>query len=131
MRVLLDTQVLVRLASGTGKLKPALLAVLERPEVELLASVISIWEIRVKWRARHPSGDRKLDLSPTDAMLWTAMNGIPVQALDGRDCTVEVVPEVENDDPFDDMMIVHAHLLGARLLTVDRKLRAHPLALAP
>lgn len=131
MKVLLDTQVLVRAAAGKLPLPPSFVAIMRRADVELLVSAISIWEIRMKWRARHPSGDRKLDLSPDEAIAWADRNAVPIVPLEGPECAIEISPPVANNDPYDDMIAVPAHLLGARLLTTDGKLRDHPLALVP
>ncbi|PAX08102.1 type II toxin-antitoxin system VapC family toxin [Sphingomonas lenta] len=130
MRVLLDTQVVVRAAVGEP-LPPRFCEVMRRDDIELFVSAISIWEIRMKWRTRYRSGDRKLDLSPDEAIAWADRNAVPIVPLEGPECAVEISPPVANNDPYDDMIAVHAHLLGARLLTTDGDLRRHPLALVP
>ena len=43
------------------------------------------------------------------------------------DRILRVDPPLPHKDPFDEMLLVHAHRLGARLMTRDRKLLGHPL----
>ena len=82
------------------------------------------------------SGNRRKDedrLDPQDALRCSvdllAISGIcatrPVSDLH----RTVLDPSLNHKDPFDEMLLVHAQRLGARLLTRDGRLAHHPVAL--
>ena len=128
MKLLLDTHFLLWLM-----LRPAQISRLEQAEIEsaesLHASVVSLWEIRIKWNSLDRHGHRKGDTSPEDAMMFIDKSDMRLWPLTGADCIEPLDPPLTHKDPFDEMLIVHAQRLGARLLTRDRLLANHPVAL--
>ena len=128
MKLLLDTHFLLWLM-----LKPAQISRLEQAEIEgaesLHASVISLWEFRIKWNSIDRHGRRKGETSPEDAMTFIDKSDIRLWPLTGADFIEPLDPRPDHKDPFDEMLLVHAQRLGARLLTRDRRLSDPPVAL--
>lgn len=131
MRLLLDTHFLIWLASAREHLTVREKAVLMDPDNELIVSAVSIWELRTKARSERRRGRAELTLHPAAAVAFCEQNDIPIRPIAIADCTVVLRVEPENNDPFDEMIVVHAQELGARLLTRDDPLIHHPLAYQP
>ena len=131
-RVLLDTHYIVFLAAAPDRLKAAERDFLEHAGEPLLVSAISLWEIRIKWDARNRFGERKGPVSPQTALrvLQSRADRFRLAPL-----TVEqpamgpLDPPIAHGDPFDEMLLLQAEAEGARLLTRDKNLASHPLAL--
>ena len=128
MRVLLDTSYLFAFMDRPGKLPDSERRVLAARETEFHVSAVSIWEMRLNQNALHPSGARKSRFSPEDV----------IDALEDQEVTflpmtmLQVARALETPldhmDPFDELLLVQAQEEGLRLLTVDRRLVGHPLA---
>ncbi len=128
MRVLLDTSYLYNFMDRPGEFLDSELRFLARDETQLFVSAVSIWEMRLKFNARHPSGARKSPFDPGDVLA----------ALEGQDVTFlpmtmthaakALEPPLDHKDPFDELLLVQAQEEGLRLLTADRRLARHPLA---
>jgi PIN domain nuclease of toxin-antitoxin system len=131
MRLLLDTHILIWLIRDTRKLKPAEIALIGSPDVEPFVSVVTIWELRIKWQLFFASGARKGELDPADAIRFCGDNGVTLAALSPTDYAAPLVPPLAHTDPFDEMLLVHAQQLGAKLLTRDDRLLGHALAASP
>ena len=104
---------------------------IERDDVDLLISPIVIWEIRLKWNSINRHGLRKGLLSPEAALELIAQSPMKFIPLTAEHCAAPLDPPIPHKDPFDEMLLVHAAQLGARLLTRDRLLVDHPLAITP
>jgi PIN domain nuclease of toxin-antitoxin system len=131
VKLLLDTHFLLWMMQDRGRLSVAELALLGRDDVVLLMSPIVIWEIRLKWNIPDRHGRPKGLISPEAAMGYVVQNGIEMAPLTGEHCAAALDPPIPHKDPFDEMLLVHAGQLGARLLTRDRLLVGHPLAITP
>ena len=131
MRLLLDTHILIWLIRDTRKLRPAEIALISSPEIEPIVSVVTIWELRIKWQLFFASGERKGKLDPTDAIRFCGDNGVTLANLDPTDYAAPLVPPIAHTDPFDEMLLVHAQQLGAKLLTRDERLLGHACAASP
>lgn len=128
MHVLLDTTYFYRLMEAFGTLPEADRRFLAAHDARLYVSAVSIWEMRLKYNARHPSGARKSPFDPNDVL----------PALEGQDVTFlpmtmahaanALEPPLAHKDPFDELLLVQAQEEGLRLLTADRRLARHPLA---
>ena len=128
MHVLLDTTYLYRLMEALGTLPEADRQFLAERQARLYVSAVSIWEMRLKYNARHPSGARKSRFDPNDV----------IAALDGQEVTFlpmtmahaarALETPLGHRDPFDELLLVQAQEEGLKLLTADRRLAAHPLA---
>lgn len=131
MKLLLDTHFLLWMMQDRGRLSSAELELLGRGDVTLLVSPIVIWEIRLKWNILDRDGNPKGLISPEAALNYVAQNGIEMAPLTGEQCAATLDPPIPHKDPFDEMLLVHAGQLGARLLTRDRLLVGHPLTITP
>ena len=128
MHLLLDTTYLYRLMEALGALPEADRRFLAGDDTQLYVSAVSIWEMRLKYNARHPSGARKSPFDPKDV----------IAALEGQDMTFlpmtmahaaqALEPPLDHRDPFDELLLVQAREEGLKLLTADRRLAGHPLA---
>ena len=127
MKILLDTHFLVWLATLPEKITKREFAALELRSAPLIVSAISIWELRVKWHAYDPKRRDKDSIAPDLALRFAVANGFVMAPLEASDCVLQVDPPIPHKDPFDEMLLVHADRLGARLMTRDRKLFGHPL----
>lgn len=130
MRLLLDTHIVIWLVSQPTRLTPAERAALAAPAADLLISAVSVWEVRAKWMAARRS-KRVWEVGPSSLLAFAASNGITLAPLSPEACAAELVPALVHRDPFDEMLLVHASTLDARLLTRDSKLSGHPLAYQP
>jgi len=128
VHVLLDTTYLYRLMEALGTLPEMDRQFLAAHDARLYVSAVSIWEMRLKYRARHPSGARKSPFDPKDV----------IGALDGQDIAFlpmtmahaaqALETPLDHRDPFDELLLVQAQEEGLKLLTADRRLAGHPLA---
>ena len=130
MRVLLDTSYLFDLMDRLGKLLDSERRVLSERGTEFCVSAVSIWEMRLKHNARHPSGARKSRFSPDDVVTALEDQDVTFLPMTMRHAACELETPLEHKDPFDELLLVQAQEEGLRLLTVDRRLVGHPLAVA-
>jgi len=131
MKILLDTHVLVWLATERHQLSRWEQDAIGNPDHVLIVSSISIWELRAKVRAERRRGRQELMLDPVGAIRFCAAADILVDLFTAEDATVALAVEPPHGDPFDEMLLVHAQRLGARLLTRDERMVDHPLAYLP
>ena len=127
MRILLDTSFLYRLMAAYGDSPESIRGILDEYGAELFLSAVSIWEMRLKYRALHPSGERKSPYDPEVVALLREhrVGFVPLEA-DHAACSLET--SIPHKDPFDELLLVQAQEEGLRLLTSDRLLVGHPLA---
>lgn len=64
MRVLLDTYDLYRFMTRAGEFLEPERSFFDKNNVQVHASAVSIWEMRLKYQARHASGQRKSSFDP-------------------------------------------------------------------
>jgi PIN domain nuclease of toxin-antitoxin system len=127
LRYLLDTHVLLWLARTPPKVSARALELLTRPTTVVFVSSATVWELRIKW---HGKGSRTGLIDPLQAIQFAEKLGFQLAPLAPADCTTPLEVPLAHRDPFDEQLLIHAHRLGAKLLTRDRKLIGHPLALA-
>lgn len=128
MKVLLDTHFIIWLATDPARLLPNELAILGSEDNLIIASAVSIWEIRLKWTSAYVSGKRKGVVDPIDALALANSAGMSLLMLDAETAATPLIVPLAHKDPFDELLLVHAQRTGARLLTRDRALLEHPLA---
>lgn len=128
--MLLDTHFLIWAAINPKKITPREQALMSRSD--LLVSVVTILELRIKWQKFGGGSHRRTDLlDPAIALAHIAGNGIELAPLTGEDCAAALATPVSHRDPFDEMLLIHAQRLGAKLLTRDGDLQGHPLVVQP
>lgn len=129
MRLLLDTHLVQRLVKEPEKISRREHALISRSDIVI--SALSIWEIRIKWQ-KHRGNKRRRDLlDPDAAMRFIVDNEIELAPMTGADCAATLDVPVPHRDPFDEMLLIHAQRLGAKLLTRDGELQGHPLVVQP
>ena len=129
MRVLLDTSYLYKLLKARGNFTQAEYRFLNENELQLHVSAASIWEMRLKHLLRHPSGARKSPHHPRDAVVAVLkLQGAVFLPVTPDHAAAVLTPPLDHSDPFDELLLVQAQEEGLKLLTVDRHLAGHPLA---
>ena len=121
-RLLLDTHVLLWSKSWPERLPPSLYAEMAKPEMELVFSVVSIWETAIK----HSRGRADFRADPQalrNKLLETGYVELPV--LGGHAVATATLPPVHKD-PFDRLLVAQAIVEGIDLLTVDAQLARYP-----
>jgi len=129
LRLLLDTHFLVWLTVGGAALTQAERAFLAEEEVTIFCSVVSLWELRLKWNRTTSSGKPKGPVSPEAVRSFAERAGWTFLPLVPRPALAPLNPPVAHKDPFDEMLLIQAQAEGLRLLTRDKTLLDHPLAL--
>lgn len=130
MRLLLDTHILVWLAGEREKLSERERAAIIGSD-EVLVSVLSLIELRVKTRAERRRGQPPSVMSPDAAIAFCATRDIAICPLIATDLTAVLATDPPHADPFDELLLAHAQALGARLLTRDEDMAGYPLAYRP
>ena len=131
MRILLDTHFLIWLATDDKALSQAEQRLLIAPETMILVSAISIWELRVKEASQARREKPRPLLLASDAITFARLSDIPIVSPHIDDYAAPLVPPLAHTDPFDEMLLVHAQQLGAKLLTRDERLLGHACAASP
>lgn len=131
MNILLDTHFIIWLASDPTRLTEHERDVLSKDSNRIIASAVSIWEIRLKWASAYASGERKGIVDPNEALALVNSAGMSLLMLDAQTAATPLLVPITHKDPFDELLLVQAQQSGARLLTRDRSLLGHPLAYEP
>lgn len=129
MTLLLDTHIALWLVRDPSVLRPAELAAIE--ENDSLVSAISLWELRLKWERVTASGARKGPADPVEIRAGLDILGIGILVLTPDQAVASLKHPTPHRDPFDEILLIQAQELGVKLLTRDRLLASHPLALTP
>lgn len=130
MRILLDTSYLYDFMDRPGKFMESERRLLSARHVQLYVSAVSIWEMRLKHNARHASGERKSRFSPDDVVSALEDQEVTFLPMTMRHAARDLETSLDRKDPFDELLLVQAQEEGLKLLTVDRHLAGHPLAVA-
>ncbi len=129
VRVLLDTSYLYDLMEAPGKLFDAERRFFAGREARLHVSAVSIWEMRLKHRARRPSGKRKSPFDPNDVIAVLEGQDVTFLPMTAGHAARALEMPLDHKDPFDELLLVQAQEEGLKLLTADRRLVDHPLAI--
>ncbi len=129
MRVLLDTSYLYGLMEAQGRFSDEQRRFFDEHQVQLHVSAVSIWEMRLKYHAVRASGERKSPFDPGEVL--ASLEGLDVTfvPLTEHHAASELQPPLSHKDPFDELLLVQAQEEDLRLLTADRQLIGHPLAI--
>lgn len=84
--------------------------------------------MRFRQNARHRSGERRGRFSPEDVVAALEDQDMTFLAMTMRHAASELDIPLDHKDPFDELLLVQAQEEGLRLLTADRRLVDHPLA---
>ena len=128
MRILLDTSFLYDLMDAPGKFADFRHRILASGETQLYVSAVSIWEMRLKHSARHASGEHKSRFDPNDVIPVLENQDVTFLPMTIRHAARSLDTPLGHRDPFDELLLAQAQEEGLKLLTVDRLLVGHPLA---
>ena len=128
MRVLLDTSYLYDLMDRPGRFLESERRFLTARAAQFHVSAVSIWEMRLKHNARHPSGVRKSRFSPNDVVVALEDQEVTFLPMTMLHAARSLETPLDHKDPFDELLLVQAQEEGLRLLTADRRLVGHPLS---
>jgi PIN domain nuclease of toxin-antitoxin system len=121
MRLILDTNVLIRALIEPNKLSPGARAVLEDPGHEVFFSVASVWEIAIK----SALGKADFLVSPEELVESAQASGfveLPVRTPAALKAAT--LPHLHRD-PFDRLLVAQAMTEPAQLYTTDKELLAY------
>lgn len=125
MRLLLDTHIFLWFVGGDKKLAVALREVISDPQNEIFLSVVSLWEMIIKYQLGH------LPLpQPPELYVPTQRRRLRIGSLlvdEGSVSQVAKLPPLHRD-PFDRLLIGQAIEHGLKLVTVDTSIRSYPSA---
>jgi PIN domain nuclease of toxin-antitoxin system len=116
VRLLLDTHVALWMVAGHPRLSTAARAMIDGND-QVHVSVVSLWEIAIKFALRPISAVQALELFESSQMRILAVS--PQHAL-----AVAHLPPARTD-PFDRMLVAQARSEPLRLLTSDAAVAAY------
>ena len=131
MRLLLDTSYLYKLMTVPDQFSDAEHLILTNHAVQVYVSAVSIWEMRLKFKARYRSSGQVSPFDPNDAVAALEQQNVIFVPMAVSHAARDLETPIAHKDPFDELLLVQAQEEGLKLLTVDRQLLAHPLAITP
>lgn len=127
MRLLIDTHILIALTTRTIDVRfPQVEQLIRSPEHRTFVSVASLWEIAIKTRLGKLDPGMSLD----DLAGYCDACGMALVPIDHWHVIVAVEPSPTTKDPFDRLLLAQCRIEDMRLVTRDRALTDHPLALS-
>ncbi len=112
MRLLLDTQSLLALLSSDYPLSPAARTAMERPDAQLVVSVVSVWEIAIK----RSIGKLR---APDNVIELIEEAGAEMLTITARHAHATGALPFHHRDPFDRLLIAQAQLEDCAIVTGD------------
>jgi len=131
VRLLLDTSYLYKLMAAPDHLSDAERMILTNHAVPVYVSAVSVWEMRLKFKARNRSGGRASPFDPNDVVAALDQQNVIFVPMTVSHAAQDLEVPIAHKDPFDELLLVQAQEEGLKLLTVDRQLVTHPLAITP
>lgn len=122
MKLLLDTQLLLRAAAEPDRLPQMARDLLEDVENALHFSAVSLWEVAIK------SGLGRNDFTAQPAVLRRGLldNGYTELPIASEHAVATAALPPIHRDPFDRMLIAQAQIEGITLLTSDAEVASYP-----
>ena len=128
--LLLDTSFLYELTEyGFENTPPVLRETLG--QTETVVSVVSVWEVRIKWNTFDRLGRRKSPITPDEAIETSRLAGARLMDFTFDHARTSLDVPIAHRDPFDEQLLIQAQVEGLRFLTTDRMMIHHPLAWRP
>lgn len=121
MRLLLDTHVLLWWLADDRQLGPRARATIAEPEQEVLVSVVSLWEARIKQSLG------KLELPETFRSAIADQGFHELAVLSEHTDELQRLPS-HHRDPFDRLLIAQARGGGLTLVTGDENIARYDVA---
>ena len=127
MKILLDTCTALWLALDAPELSDRARVLFQDPEIEVFFSVVSTWEICIKYSlGRLPLPE------PPDTFIPALRSRGRMKSLPLEEAAVLQIfrlPPIHRD-PFDRMLICQAIVGGMTLLSCDAEIRRYPVPIA-
>jgi PIN domain nuclease of toxin-antitoxin system len=121
LRLILDTHALLSLLFADGRLSRPAHDAMERPNAQLLLSVVSVWEIAIKRTiGKLPA--------PDDLIARIEEVGAEMLSITARHAYATTSLPLHHGDPFDRLLIAQAKLEGCAIVTRDRAFAAYDVA---
>ncbi|HEY7831830.1 MAG TPA: type II toxin-antitoxin system VapC family toxin [Solirubrobacteraceae bacterium] len=118
MRLLLDTHTLLALLSTDFPLSREAQTAMERPDAELIASAVNVWEIAIKRSVGKLTAPKNLIERVSEA-------GAELLSITARHANAVADLPVHHRDPFDRLLIAQARLEGCAIVTRDPAFAAY------
>ena len=131
MRILLDTSYLYNLMAAREQFSDTELLILTNQAIQLYVSAVSIWEIRLKLQARGRFGEFGVPFAAEDVVAVLEEQDVTFLPMTIGHAARHLETPIPHRDPFDEMLLVQAQEEGLKLLTSDRQMADHPLAMTP
>ena len=125
MRLLLDTHIFLWFVGGDTKLSVALREAISDPQNEILLSVVSLWEMIIKYQLGHLPLPQPPELYVPAQRRRLRISSLPVNK--GSVFQVAKLPPLHRD-PFDRLLIGQAIEHDLKIVTVDTAIRTYPTA---
>lgn len=129
MRILLDTSYLYDLVETRGKFSDRERRFFAEQEAQPFVSGVSVCAMRLKYRAHHPSGQRKSPFNPRNVVTMLQGKNLTLLPMTIQHATGELESPIPHRDPFDELLLVQAQEEDLNHLTTDRQLIGHLLAI--
>jgi PIN domain nuclease of toxin-antitoxin system len=127
MAYLIDTHIFIAVAKRRmSELPKSIRILLEEEEPGIFFSVASIWEIGIKVRL----GKLDAGMEPSAIESYCTDVGITILPITAVHATQALEREPSTRDPFDRMLLAQCAAENMRLVTIDRALAEHPLAVS-
>jgi PIN domain nuclease of toxin-antitoxin system len=123
MSLLLDTHIFLWFIIGDSKLPQRMREAVSDPENEVFLSVVSLWEIIIKYALGHLLLPKPPETYVPAQRKFFSIESLPVN--EGSVFQVAKLPPLHRD-PFDRLLIGQAIEHDLRLVTVDTAIRAYP-----
>ncbi|HEX5281344.1 MAG TPA: type II toxin-antitoxin system VapC family toxin [Micropepsaceae bacterium] len=126
MRALLDTHIMLAVVRGNlDDEYPQIAQQLRDSSTESFVSVASLWEMAIKTRLGKLDPGMKLE----EVAGYLEAVGVSVLPISAAHVTTAIEPEPKTRDPFDRLLLGQCMAEDLMLVTVDRALLRHPLAM--
>ncbi|MGI5127428.1 type II toxin-antitoxin system VapC family toxin [Pseudonocardia sp. CA-107938] len=128
MRLLLDTNVILRLALEPERLSRSLIDRLESDATRLVVSVVAAWEISIKWQIGRLPIPR-----PPEVWVPTVLREFGAELMTIELDHVLRVAELpaHHGDPFDRLLIAQGQVESLPIVTADRSFSAYDVEVIP
>ena len=124
MKGLVDTHAFIWWYSDPSRLSAAALAFFQDPSSIVLFSVVSVWEILIKFQL----GKMTLTMPLRAILAQQQANGVQILPVTLEHVlAVESLPAVHKD-PFDRLLIAQANVEGAVLVSADALFAQYPVS---
>ena len=128
MRLLLDTHIALAATRGEVARAGAKIDIaLKSAANDIFISAASLWEIAIK----HRLGKLNLAIPLYDLPGYFENLGFQHAVIDERHAVEDLAQWPDTRDPFDRLLLAQCQVERMRLLTVDGKIKDHPLAWKP